>query len=93
MRNWLGGGASLRAGVLAAAGWGDSGDAWFILPSPPLPERGEPWGLSNSFRCPGLNLSVDVSQGPESRKSFTVLDLNGVLTIRGSLTGFGGWGW
>lgn len=57
---------------------------------PPLPERGEPWGLSNSFRCPGLNLSVDVSQGPESRKSFTVLDLNGVLMIRGSLTGFGG---
>lgn len=33
-------------------------------------------GMSNSFRCPGLNLSVDVSQGPESHELFTVLDLN-----------------
>ena len=80
MLNWLSCSASLCDGVLAAAGWGDSGDVWLVLPSP-LPERGEPLRLSNSFRCPGLNLPVHVSQGPESHELFTVLDLNGVLMI------------
>lgn len=43
MLNWLSCSASLCDGVLAAAGWGDSGDVWFVLPSLLL-EWGEPWG-------------------------------------------------